>query len=322
MKTEADMKNAIVLAAGKGTRMHSDLPKVLHQIAGMPMAELIVRNLKECGADRIVSVVGYRHELVEEALKGLCEFAVQEPQLGTGHAVMCAKPLETEKGRTLVVNGDAATISASTLSALYDSLDHADMAVLTVTLDDAASYGRVIRSEEGTVLKIVEFKDCSEEEKAVREINTGIYAFDNQKLFEAVKELKNDNAQKEYYITDLVEIFRSKGWKAAAVSAADPDEVQGVNDCRELARSEAWLREKINDRHLQAGVQMPDPSHTYIGPFVKIGHDTMIYPNAFLYGSTVIGDGVTVYPGAFLRNVRVCDGAKVPAGFHENCELR
>ena len=315
------MKNAIVLAGGKGTRMHSELPKCLHQIAGIPMAELIVRNAKESGAERVITIVGYKHEMLEAALEGMCEFALQEPQLGTGHAVMCADRLAGTDGQTLVVNGDAATISSETLKSLYKALETADMAVLTVVLEDAAAYGRVIRGEDGTVSKIVEFKDCSEEEAAVREINTGIYAFDNRKLFEAVKELKNDNAQKEYYITDLVEIFRSHGWKAAAVPARDPDEVQGVNDCRELARSEAWLKDKINAKWLAAGIQMINPTETYIGPFVKIAHDTLLYPGTFLYGSTEIGTGVTVYPGAFLRDVRVHDGASVKPGIYENCEL-
>ena len=316
------MKNAIILAAGKGTRMHSDLPKVLHKIAGMPMAELIVRNLKECGAERIVAVVGYRHELVEKALDGLCEFAVQEPQLGTGHAVMCAEQLKGEKGKTLVVNGDAATISSATLTALYDSLNDADMAVLTVSLKDAAAYGRVIRDKDGNVVKIVEFKDCSEEEKNVHEINTGIYAFDNEKLFEALKELNNNNAQKEYYITDLVEIFRRKGWKAAAVVAEDENEVQGVNDCLELARSEKWLRKQINAKWLKAGVQMVNPANTCIGPFVKIGHDVLIYPGACIYGNSAIGDNVTVYPGVFLNNARVENGTEVRPGFYENCVVQ
>ena len=162
------MRNAIVLAAGKGTRMHSDLPKVVHKIGDMPMVEVIVRNLKACGAERIVSVVGYGHEIVEKALEGMCEFAIQEPQLGTGHAVMQARQLEGEEGTTLVVNGDAATIQPETLSALYESVEDADMAVLTVSLEDAAAYGRVIRDEKGDVLKIVEFKDCTPEEAAAK----------------------------------------------------------------------------------------------------------------------------------------------------------
>lgn len=315
------MRNAIVLAAGKGTRMHSNLPKVVHKVGNMPMVEVIVRNLKQCGAQRIISVVGYEHEIVEKALEGMCEFAIQEPQLGTGHAVMQAKQLENEEGVTLVVNGDAATIQADTLSALYESAENADMAVLTVSLPDAGSYGRVIRNEAGDVLRIVEFKDCSPEEAAVKEINTGIYAFNNQKLFAALKELKNDNAQKEYYITDLVAIFRSKGWRVAGVLAKDADEVQGVNDCLELARSNKWLNRHINEKWMKAGVQYADPDTAYVGPFVTMGHDVELFPNVYLYGDTVLGDHVTVMPGAFLNNVRVRDNTVVKAGVYEDCGL-
>ena len=316
------MRNAIVLAAGKGTRMHSDVPKVVHNVGTMPMAEVIVRNLKQCGAERIVTVVGYGHAIVEKALEGMCEFALQEPQLGTGHAVMQAKALAGETGATLVVNGDAATIQADTLRALYDSVEHADMAVLTVSLPDAASYGRVIRSENGDVLKIVEFKDCTPEEAAVHEINTGIYAFQNEKLFEALKELKNENAQHEYYITDLVEIFRNKGWRVTAVEAQDQDEVQGVNDCVELARANKWLNAHINRKWMKAGVQYADPDTTYVGPFVEMGHDVELYPNVYLYGDTRIGDNVTIMPGAFLNNVNVHSGMVVRPGVYEGIEIK
>ena len=315
------MRNAIVLAAGKGTRMHSDLPKVLHKVGAMPMAEVIVRNLKQCGAERIVTVVGYGREKVEAALNGMCEFAVQEPQLGTGHAVMQAEQLRGETGATLVVNGDAATIQPETLAALYDSIERADMAVLCVSLPQAGAYGRVIRDDEGNVLRIVEFKDCTPEEAMVHEINTGIYAFRNEKLFEALQDLNNDNAQHEYYITDLVEIFRRKGWSVTGVIADNKEEVQGVNDCLELARANKWLNKKINETWMKAGVQLADPDTAYIGPFVKIGHDTEFYPNVCVYGMSEIGNHVTIMPGAFLRNVKVKDGAIVPSGVHENCEI-
>ena len=315
------MRNAIVLAAGKGTRMHSDLPKVLHKVGDMPMAEVIVRNLKKCGAERIVTVVGYGREAVMKALEGQCEFAVQDPQLGTGHAVMQAGQLEGEEGATLVVNGDAATIQPETLAALYDSIERADMAVLYVSLPDAGAYGRVIRDEAGNVLRIVEFKDCSPKEAAVHEINTGIYAFRNEKLFEALKELTNNNAQHEYYITDLVEIFRRKGWSVTGVIAEDKEEVQGVNDCLELSRANCWLNRTLTEKWMKAGVQFADPENTYIGPFVTIGHDTEFYPNVYAYGMTRIGNHVTLMPGAFLRNVTVKDGAVVSAGMYEDCEI-
>ncbi len=296
------MKNAIVLAAGKGTRMHSETPKVLHRICEMPMAEMIVKNLKDAGANRIVTVVGYGHELVEKALEGQCEFALQEPQLGTGHAVMQASALKDEEGTVLVVNGDAATIQTETLQRLYESVETSDMTVLTTSLEDAASYGRVIRDTDGNVLKIVEFKDASEEERNVHEINTGIYAFNTKKLFEGLKELKNDNAQSEYYITDLVEIFIQKGWSVKAVLATDPEEVQGVNDNYELARANAWLRNKINTRLTKEGVTMVDPMNTYIGPYVTFGTDVTVHPGVSIYGKCSIGSHTVILPGSYIVN--------------------
>lgn len=305
------MKNAIVLAAGKGTRMKSDKPKVLHKICGMPMVQMIVENLKEAGTDRIVTVTGYGHEQVEEVLQGQCEFALQEPQLGTGHAVMMAKQLENEKGKTLVVNGDAATIQKETLESLYDALEGNDMAVLCTSLEDARAYGRVIRDENGNVVKIVEFKDATDAEKAVHEINTGIYAFDNEKLFKALKELKNDNVQHEYYITDLVEIFRSHGWSVKGVLAKDPMEVQGCNDNAELAISNAWLRDKINEKLMKNGVTMVDPKTTYVGPFVTFGHDVVLHQCVSVYGHSHIGNNVEILPGACLMDEEVPDNTVV-----------
>ncbi|MBR2067381.1 MAG: NTP transferase domain-containing protein [Solobacterium sp.] len=236
------MKNAVIMAAGKGTRMKSELPKVLHTVLGRPMIRIICDNLKEAGADEVISIVGYRHDLVEEEMRGLCDFAVQEPQLGTGHAVMQAKQLEGKEGITVVANGDCPCVRPSTYASLFDACKDADMVVLTAMPEDTASYGRVIRNAEDHVEKIVEFKDCTEEEKAVKEINTGIYAFNNLSLFEGLKELKNDNAQQEYYITDLVEILKNKGKVVKAILAEDALEVQGVNDHEELSRAEEYLK--------------------------------------------------------------------------------
>ena len=302
-------KNAIVLAAGKGTRMHSELPKVLHKILEVPMVEFIVRHLQEAGAEKIITITGYGHAQVEKVLAGQCDFALQEPQLGTGHAVMQAKQLENEDGATIVINGDAPVIQTDTLVSLYEGVRNADMAILTTILDEAASYGRIVRNRQGQVLKVVEAKDASEKEKEIHEINTGIYAFQNKALFAGLKELTADNAQHEYYITDLVEIFLKKGLQVKAIIAPDPNEVQGVNDPVELAKASTWLREKINHAWMKAGVTLVDPLATYIGPYVRIGHDVVIHPGVSIYGRTIIGNNVTILPGTMLVDAQVTDGS-------------
>ena len=216
-------RNAIVMGGGKGTRMKSDLPKVLHELLGEPLLAHSIATLKQAGAQRIVTITGYRYDLVQEVMAGQCEFAIQEPQLGTGHAVMQAHQLEKEEGITIVANGDCPTVTVETYRALYEQLEkeNAQMAVLTAVPADNGAYGRVIRREDGTVEKIVEFKDANEQERSVREVNAGIYAFDNQTLFAGLKLLKNDNANHEYYITDLVEIIQNMGKKVIAVKCDD-----------------------------------------------------------------------------------------------------
>ncbi len=293
------MKNAIIMAGGKGTRMKSELPKVLHKILNEPMAKLVIDSLKEAGCERIVTIVGYQHELVEKALEGQCEFAVQEPQLGTGHAVMQARQLENESGITIVASGDCPCVRSETYQKLYEQLGDADMAVLTAIPDDNGAYGRIIRREDGTVEKIVEFKDATEEEKEVREINTGIYAFQNKALFEGLKLIKNDNAQQEYYLTDLVEILQSLGKKVIAIQCDDWHEVEGINDCVAQAEASEYLRDRINLHWMKEGVTLVDPKNTYIGPKVTFGHDVIVYPNTYLYGTTSVRDNTEVMPGTY-----------------------
>ena len=316
------MKNAIILAAGKGTRMHSDSPKVLHEVCGEPMVGMIIDTLKKAGAERLVTVVGYEHERVEAALGDKCEYALQEPQLGSGHAAMQAVQLKDDNGITLVVNGDVPCIKAETYRALYEALDDADMAVLTVKLTDPAAYGRIIRDEKGNIARIVEFRDCNEEEKAVNEINTGIYAFKNPDLFAGLKELKNDNNQQEYYITDLVEIFIGKGKTVKAVVAADPEEVQGVNDNVELARANKYLRMRINEEWMRKGVTMIDPERTYIGAKVTFGRDVVLHPNIYLYGETHIGNDTTITPGSYLVNAVIGDHCLINASEITDSEVK
>lgn len=299
------MKNAIIMAGGKGTRMKSDKPKVLHEILHEPMLGLVIDSLQAAGAQRIVTIVGYHHEEVEKAMAGRCEFAVQEPQLGTGHAVMQAHQLEKEEGITLVASGDCPCVRPETYAHMYEALKDAQMAVLTAVPDDNGAYGRVIRNADGSVKKIVEFKDADEEEKKVREVNTGIYAFDTQSLFAGLSHLDNNNAQHEYYLTDLVEILQKMGKKVTAVACDDWQEVSGINDNPALAASSYYLQQRINLAHMQAGVTIVDPKNTYIGPHVSIGHDVVIYPNTCLFGDTKIADGTVIAPGTVLTNGKI-----------------
>ena len=305
------MRNAIIMAGGKGTRMKSVTPKVLHKILETPLVGYVIDSLKEAGAERIVTVVGYRHEVVEKAMEGRCEFAVQEPQLGTGHAVMQARQLENEEGITVVASGDCPCVKAETYKKMYELLGDGDMAVLTAVPEDNGAYGRVIRRQDGTVEKIVEFKDCNEEEKKVREINTGIYAFKTQSLFEGLKLIKNDNAQHEYYLTDLVEILQNMGKKVVAIACDDWREVEGINDNVALAETSKYLQGEINTKWMKEGVTIVYPSVTYIGKDVQIGKEVVIHPNTYLYGHTVIEDNVEIFPGSYLVDETVKSNSKV-----------
>ncbi|MBR2990200.1 MAG: NTP transferase domain-containing protein [Solobacterium sp.] len=305
------MKNAIVMAAGKGTRMHSDVPKVLHEVCGVPMVELIVNELKQAGAERIVTITGFGHEKVERVLEGQCEFALQEPQLGTGHAVMQARALEGETGVTVVVNGDAPCVRAETYQSLFEACSNADMVIFAVRMDPSVAYGRIIRSADGTVDRIVEFKDANEQERAVTEMNAGMYAFRNEALFEGLKELTNNNAQHEYYITDLVEIFRRKGLTVRALISEDPAELQGVNDSVELAAANRTMYDRIRRKWMKNGTSMTDPDTVYIGPYAEIGRDVVIEPGVQISGHTVIGDRVRIKAHSVLEDCTVKNGAVV-----------
>ncbi len=316
------MKSAIIMAAGKGTRMNSTLPKVMHELCSKPMIEHILDHLYEIKVEKIVTVVGYGHEVIEEAMHDKCMFALQEPQLGTGHAAMQAKVLEKYTGLTLVANGDCPRIQSSTYQKMYDECESAQMTVLTAILDDPKSYGRVVRNSEGYIQRIVEFKDCNEEEKKIKEINTGIYCFDNQVLFENLKEIKDENAQKEYYITDLVQILNEKNMKVKAVVIDDPKEAEGINDRVELADANSWLQRKINEKWMREGVTMINPNATYIGCDVTLEKDVIIYPNCTLLGKTKIQSGTTLLPNCFLVDASIGKNCTIDSSRIVNSEIR
>lgn len=305
------MKSAVVLAAGKGTRMKSTLNKVMHPVLNKPMIGHIISSLKKCDVDRIVVVVGHGANSVKEYLGDGVEYVLQEPQLGTGHAVMQARGLEGFGGDTIVLCGDGPLIQSETIAAAFEANIGNACTVLTAQLDDGQRYGRIVRGVNGMVEKIVEAKDCSEEELKITEINTGIFCFNNKALFEGLKSITNDNAQDEYYLTDLVEIFNIKGERVNAMIVDDPDETMGVNDRIDLSKAAQWMKRHINHKHMLNGVTIMDVENTYIDADVTIGEDSIIYPNVHIQGNSVIGRGVEILPNSFIRNAQIGDGTSI-----------
>lgn len=318
-------RNVIILAAGKGTRMHSDLPKVLHEVAGKAMVELVLDTSKAAGAQKIVTVIGHGAQAVRDRLGDQTEFAEQKEQLGTAHAIQMTEPLlDDVEGTTIIMSGDAPLFTVETINGLFDF--HAQsgnaVTVLTATAPDPTGYGRIVRDENNNVTKIVEQKDANELEQAIKEVNTGVYAFDNQLLFAALKKVKNDNAQGEYYLPDTLEILREDNHTVGAFVMADFDESMGVNDRVALARANAVLRQRINEVHLRNGVTMIDPMNTYIDVDVKIGYDTLIEPNVYIKGQSTIGNHVTITSGSRIENSVIGDSVKIDTSHLEQAEIQ
>jgi bifunctional UDP-N-acetylglucosamine pyrophosphorylase/glucosamine-1-phosphate N-acetyltransferase len=314
------MKNlaAVVLAAGKGTRMKSEKPKVLHEIAGKPMLFFPVNLLKNLGAGKIVLVVGFGSESVVEAFKdyGL-SFVTQEEQLGTGHAVMCAlKELHDFTGDVLVLSGDVPLIRDETVKALLElhrkgGKSKAAISILTTIEVNPKGYGRIVRDAGGEITRIVEEKDCSPLQRKIQEVNTGIYLFTAAFLHANIKKLGKENAQGEYYLPDLVHMAVDQGLKVDAISIPDSTEVMGVNNRVELARAASHMRYRINESLMVSGVTIIDPRSTYVDFGVEVGIDTVIYPGVRLSGATVIGKRCAVEEGSVVISSKIGEGTKI-----------
>ncbi|GBG97033.1 bifunctional UDP-N-acetylglucosamine diphosphorylase/glucosamine-1-phosphate N-acetyltransferase GlmU [Lactococcus termiticola] len=307
-------KYVIVLAAGKGTRMKSKLPKVLHEVTGKTMLAHVLDNVAELATEKRVVIVGHEADMVIASLPQGTNYVKQEEQLGTGHATkIAADLLADQEGATLVIAGDTPLITGDTLNKLFDYHfeQKATATILTANAENPTGYGRIIRGADGSVEKIVEQKDASAEEAAVKEINTGTYVFDNKALFEALSNLTTDNAQGEYYLTDVIEIFKKDAKIVSAYTLDDFEESLGVNDRVALAQAEKVMRARINKQHMINGVTLVDPEHTYIDSDISIGEGSLIEANVTIKGKTTIYKNVHITAGSAIYDSEIHSGAEI-----------
>ena len=303
--------HAVVLAAGKGTRMKSALPKVLHRVAGVRMIDHVLSTASALSPRTVTVVLGHDAETLRVALSaqaGLA-FVVQEPQLGTGHALLTTEPvLGNATGTVVLLSGDVPLLSVKTLEQLVDhhAATGASATVVTAVVADPTGYGRIVRRGEG-IARIVEERDATPDERALHEINSGIYAFALPGLFDALRQIAPENVQAEYYLPDLVTIFLASGRRVETITVADADEIRGINSRLELEAVSQIVRSRKNDELMTAGVTIEDSASAYIERDVRVGPDTIIHPNVSLEGSTTIGAGCEIHSGVRIVNSRVGD---------------
>lgn len=305
--------SAIIMAAGAGTRMKSAYSKVVHKVCGMPLVQWVYNAGKEAGVSKTVVVVGHKSEQVKECLGENKLYALQEKQLGTGHAVMCAIPNLDDGGCVLVLSGDVPLITSETLKNAieYHSENRLAATIISAKVDNPFGYGRIIRSETGDVKAIIEEKDASGVQKLITEINSGLYCFDTGLLRAVLSELTTKNAQGEYYLTDTIEILLKNGYSVGAYQMTDNKEIMGINDRIQLAQAESVMRKRIAEKHMKNGVTIIDPASTYIGPDVTIEQDSVIMPGTILEGNTVIGQECEIGPSSRIADSVIGCGSTV-----------
>lgn len=304
----------VILAAGEGKRMKSKNSKVIHKILGKTLIEWVSGAVEAAGINEKVIVVGHRADQVKDCIGDKAQYATQEKQLGTGHAVMQAEEyLKDKNGYVVVLCGDTPLITAETISNTVKA--HKDnnnsATVITAELHDPTGYGRIVRNSDNSVVGIVEHRDATDNQKCIKEVNSGMYCFTISDLIEALKDLNNKNSQGEYYLTDTLEILLKKGLKVGAVKVDDANEILGINDRVQLAEAAGILKKKILNQHMRAGVTIIDANSTYIDEGVEIGFDTLIYPGTILEGKTVIGEGCIIGPNTRLVSVRTGNNVEI-----------
>lgn len=308
MKTKA-----VVLAAGQGTRMKSNGSKVLHKVLGKSLVEYPIMASEQVGVKEICLIVGHKAEDVKAALGDRVCYAMQNEQLGTGHAVMQANDFISDADEVMILCGDTPLITAETLNEMltFHRANGNSATVLSTYMLDPTGYGRIVRDENGKLVKIVEQKDATEEEKLINEINGGIYTFDGKLLRHALSKLTNNNVQGEYYLTDTIEILLSEGYKVDAIATKASDDIAGVNSRIQLAGVTKVMKQRINEKHMANGVTFVDPENTYIESDVVIGKDTIIEPGCMIQGNTTIGENCRIGYNTKLTNMMIKDGVDI-----------
>lgn len=305
----------IILAAGMGKRMKSDIPKALHPVLGRPMLSYVLDAVEELTPKKTVVVVGHGSEEVKKVSSSKkIVYVNQSRQLGTGHAANCASDaLKNFKGNILILNGDYPLITARSLKKFINSHDKkkADISILTAIVDDPTGYGRIKRDDNHNVMAIVEQKDANSEEKYIDEINSGTYCVKSTFIWKALNKVNTKNSQKEYYLTDIVEQANKNSLNINGNMVSDSEEVMGVNDRSELSYVESLLKWRTNEKLMHSGVTFIDPETTYVSPRVKIGHDTTIYPNTHIYGNTQIGRNCVIGPSTWIEDSKLGNGITI-----------
>lgn len=323
-KTEMKEFQTVILAAGMGTRMKSETPKVLHKICGKSLAEWVVKAANDAGSKSTCVIVGHKAERVKEVLASGCEYAFQAEQKGTGHAVMQAEEFIKKHGGTVVIlNGDLPLVTSETIKQAAEKHTKAgnSTTVVTVVLDNPSGYGRIIKDKNDNIVKIVEEKDANDDEKKVNEINSGMYIFEAEALCDALKDLKTNNAQGEYYLTDTLEILIGKNNRVGTFTVSNSDEMRGINDRIQLAEAEKIMQKRINEKHMKNGVTMILPETIVIEDNVEIGFDTVIYPNVILKSGTRIGKNCIIGSNTQITNSEVDDNAEILSSVLLECTI-
>jgi bifunctional UDP-N-acetylglucosamine pyrophosphorylase/glucosamine-1-phosphate N-acetyltransferase len=318
-----DKVQCVILAAGQGTRMKSQLPKVLHQIAGKPMVQYAVEAAFSIGSRRPIVVIGHGAELVQRAIGDRCDTVLQVPQHGTGHALLQAREkIDPASETILVLYGDTPLLTTETIQRLLDAqrAAHAVLGLVTFTPADPALYGRIIRDEGGRLLDIVEYKEATPEQRASREVNSGIFCYQTAWLLEHLDKLQPRAGHGEYYLTDLVNIAAQEN-AITATCSCDEAEVLGINDRVQLAAAERLMRDRINTRLMISGVTLIDPAATYVEASVTIGPDTILHPGTHLTGSTTIGSGCVIGPNTLIADSTIGQRVEIVASMIEGAVI-